>query len=91
MDKTFAYISGKKRGKIAELEARRNGKLSYKVTAPKLVDGKMKGTSGQISLYGFHGKFPVTLTPKNWRRLHADAAAFEAFVKANASLIDADA
>lgn len=59
----------------AQLAARTDGKISYKVS------GK-----GAVSAYGM-GQFPVTLYAEQWERLDNDATARKAFIAANAKLM----
>mgnify|MGYP001585151151 CR=1 FL=1 len=61
-------------------------KLSLKVTAPKLVNGVMSGTSGAISLYGM-GRFPVTLYAEGWERLLDHAVVIRDFIETNRPLL----
>lgn len=57
--------------KVAELESRGNGALSFKV-----------GDKGGVSVYGL-GRFPVTLYYEQWNRLLDSADQIRKFLKDN--------
>jgi hypothetical protein len=68
---------------IAEMQAKAQRSLTFKVTAKK-PDGT--GTDGAISVYGL-GRFPITLYAGQWERLQAGMADLTAFIAANEAII----
>jgi hypothetical protein len=67
-----------------EMAAKNTRKVSFKVTAPK-ADGS--GSTGAVSVYGIHSRFPVTLYASQWETLFAQVDALKAFIKTNEATI----
>jgi hypothetical protein len=69
---------------INDMAAKNTRKVSFKVTAPK-ADGS--GSTGAVSVYGIHSRFPVTLYASQWETLFAHVPALTKFIADNAATV----
>lgn len=69
---------------IVEMQAATVRKVSFKVTAPK-ADGS--GSTGAVSVYGIHSRFPVTLYASQWETLFAQVDNLKKFIADNEAQI----